>query len=94
MTFGSVDPVASGRPHAIAEVGDGQPGSLADFLGETAFTFMTSGGTRKVCGVGASSADGVRFTEKDVEHTTKDVRVWHVRGTADGGFTAETVTAF
>lgn len=94
MAFVSPDPVASGKPYAIHDVAEKPPTSLADFVGETAFTLRTSGGVQRVSGVGSTDGDSVRFHEKDIEHTTKDVRVWRISRTGAQGFTAESTAAY
>ncbi len=93
MTFIPADPVASGMPYPVAEVADHAPGSLDDFVGQTAFTVRTASGVGRICGFGTIAGDGVRFAEKDVEHSTKDVRVWLIRRDADG-FVAEHAAVF
>jgi len=45
---------------------------------------------RLVAGQGHRDGDKVRFTEKDVDHGGKDVRVWEITATKPGHFTAHT----
>jgi hypothetical protein len=92
MTFVPGDPIASGRPYPISAVADRAPSEMSEFVGETVFTLQLGEDVRRVCGVGRTDGDGVRFHEKDVEHTTKDVRVWEIRRSGDRFVAASAAT--
>lgn len=94
MTFVPADPIASGKPYPINDVGDRVPSQLDDFVGETAFTLHLGDGVHRVCGVGAPEGDVVRFHEKDRDHTTKDVRVWQISRDGEDRFIAASTAAF
>ena len=91
MTFAAPDPVASGKDFEVVAVQGRIPNVLDDFVGDAVFTLRWEGQHRLVAGCGRRDGDTVRFTEKDVAHGGKDVRVWDV-GPADqlGRFTART----
>lgn len=88
MTFISADPVASGRPHKIISIADGEPSALEQFVGEVSFSVDRGGEVSEVRGLGSRHATGVRFHEKDAAHTGKDVRTWQVSRAGGGGFVA------
>jgi hypothetical protein len=90
VTFTPADPVVSGKPYTVVEVGDRAPKSIDDFIGETGFVLEDGPtGGRRVTGVGSADGDNVKFREKDVSGSSKDVRMWRVRESGDGGFIAE-----
>ena len=81
------DLVVSCAAYGERQVGGQAPTSLNEFEG--AVTFVTQGptGEHQVCGEGANVHDGtVRFYEKHHGGTGKDVRVWMVSVTPEGGF--------
>lgn len=88
MTFAAADPVSSGRPYKIISVDGAEPSALEQFLGEVNFTIARGGEESEIRGLGSADADGVRFHEKDVAHTGKDVRTWQVSQAAAGEFVA------
>ncbi len=87
----SVDATASGLPYLVLLVGGQPPSALEQFVGETSFVVSKSGTDSSVAGVGTLDADGVRFFEKGLGDS-KDVRVWQIRQTAEGAYTAETLS--
>jgi hypothetical protein len=89
----SVDATASGLPYLVVMVGGEMPASLEQFVGEASFTVSKSGTESSVSGFGALHETEVRFQEKGLRDG-KDVRVWHIRQTADGTYTAETISSF
>lgn len=89
MSFSTPEPVASGRPYRVQHVAGRPPQALADFVGDAEFGIDDNGVTHRVSGVGAEQGDSVRFHQKDVDRDGKDVRVWRIRRSDDGGFVAE-----
>ena len=94
MTFAAPDATASGKPYPVTDVGGSPPRSLEQFVGECEFGIDRDGRSSRVKGVGAPGDDVVRFHEKDLDHSGKDVRVWAVRPAGEGRFTAETISLF
>ena len=94
MTFAAPDSTASGRPYAVTDVGGNAPQSLEQFVGECEFGIDRDASASRVKGVGVAGDDVVRFHEKDLDHSGKDVRVWAVRQVGDGQFTAEALSLF
>ena len=92
MTFSSPDSVASGKPYMVVDVAGAAPMSLDQFMGESEFSIERSGTPSRIKGVGMALDDSIRFFEKDLDNSGKDVRVWLVRQDADGRFTAETLS--
>ena len=84
------DPVPSGKEFEVLAVHGRTPHTLEDFLDEAVFTFRWEQLDRVVAGQGHRDGDKVRFTEKDVDHGGKDVRVWEITATKPGHFTAHT----
>jgi hypothetical protein len=79
MMFAAPDPVASGRQFEVVAVHGRTPRVLEDFVGDAVFTLHWEEQDRLVAGSGwAEGVDTVRFTEKDVAHGGKDVRVWSI----------------
>ena len=94
MTFDAHEPIISGVVYRIAEVGDAHtPSDLADFVGNTDLLVRTDSDEHHISGVGAYSSDGVRFYEKDLQNEGKDVRMWTIQHSDDGGFTAQHIAA-
>ena len=91
MAFAAPDPVASGKEFDVVAVHGRTPHVLDDFVDEVVFTVRWEDQDRLVAGCGNRDGDIVRFTEKDVNRSGKDVRVWNIE-TADrpGQFTART----
>jgi hypothetical protein len=91
MTFAAPDPVASGKEFEVIAVHGRTPHVLDDFVDEAVFTVRWEDQDRLVAGRGNRDGDIVRFTEKDVTHSGKDVRVWNVElADRPGQFTART----
>lgn len=94
MTYAAADPISSGRPYRILAVAGGEPSTLEQFVGETAFTISKDGGESDIAGHGTAHETGVRFHEKDLERTGKDVRTWELIEEPTGGFSATAWSAF
>jgi hypothetical protein len=94
MAFISPDPVASGRSYEIVRSVVGAPDDLSDFIGETTFEIDKGGAESAIKGSGARDGTGVRFYEKDVEHSGKDVRAWHISRDPAGTFVATPLAAW
>lgn len=91
MMVTAPDPVASGKQFDVIAVHGRTPHALDDFLDEAVFTLQWEQQDRFVAGQGHRDGDRVRFTEKDVEHGGKDVRVWEITAAEyPGRFTART----
>ena len=89
----STQGVISGVACPVCEVRGGQPRKLDEFLGEGEFTVDMAGHRYIVRGCGSRRDDVVRFYEKD-EPIGRDVRVWQVTPSEQGGFRAEHLAAF
>jgi hypothetical protein len=89
----SVDATASGLPYRVVTVNGELPTSLEQFAGEVSFTVSKSGTESSVAGVGTVHESAVRFQEKELS-VSKDVRVWQIRQSAEGTYTAETISQF
>jgi hypothetical protein len=92
--FSAPDPVSSGRPYQIVGSSVGIPDDLNRFVGEASFTIDNDGAALVVCGLGAADGTGVRFHEKDVEHSGKDVRAWLITEDPAGSFVATAMAAW
>ena len=91
MMFAAPDPVPSGMQFDVLAVHGRTPRTLDDFLDDAVFTFRWGQADRLVTGRGHRDGDNVRFTEKDVDHGGKDVRVWEIAVAQQAGhFTAHT----
>ena len=65
--------------------------TLEGFLDDAAFTSRWEQWDWLVAGRGHRDGDTVRFTDEDVDHGGKDVRVWETTASQDPGhFTART----
>jgi hypothetical protein len=93
MTFSSADPISSGRPYPVLEVGGAAPSDLAQFVGDARFTIDRDGTPAEVCGQGSANEPGVLFWEKAVDHDGKDVRTWQISRWG-GAFVAESMPRF
>jgi hypothetical protein len=93
MSFTTPIAVPSGMPIRVLEVDGHQPNELQDFVGDVSFVVALD---QAVLVHGAGRVDGqtVRFHEKDVDHSGKDIRVWEVRAGDDGQFVAEHAAQF
>jgi len=73
---------------------DGRPpNDLQDFVGDASFV-VDLDPPHLVQGTGRSDGTTVRFHEKDVAHSGKDIRVWQVRAGDPGQFLAEHAAQF
>jgi hypothetical protein len=89
MTYSAPEPVVSGVPYAVTEVGGAPATDLEAFAGEVEFVIDKSGSPYRVTGEGLVRDDAVRVHEKNGPGG-KDLRVWRVY--RDGAaFRAETV---
>lgn len=88
MTFVAPDPVSSGRPYKVSGTAGGVLENLKQVIGDASFTIDKDGVESVVCGSGVADETGVRFHEKDVEHSGKDVRTWHIVEHSAGQFLA------
>jgi hypothetical protein len=93
MSFTTPNTVPSGMSVRVLEVGGHQPDELRDFAGDVSFLVGLDPPVF-VHGTGRVDGQTVRFHEKDVEHSGKDIRVWEVRGEGDGHFVAEHAAQF
>jgi hypothetical protein len=93
MTFSSADPISSGRPYPVLDVGGAAPSALAQFVGDAVFTIDRDGTPARVCGQGCEGAPGVLFWEKDIGDDGKDVRTWQISQSGDA-FVAESRPRF
>jgi len=92
--FATPTPIVSGRSYRVVDVAGHSPDSADDFVGPAAFTLDMDGTAYQVCGVGRRVEEQVRYHEKDVAHSGKDIRVWQVSRHDDGAFYAEHAPAF
>jgi len=93
MSFSAPDPVVSGHPYHVVSVDGSSPSALEQFIGDASFAIVKDGAESQVRGQGSAHGLGVRFREKDVDHTGRDVRTWLI-AEADEGFSATPVAAF
>lgn len=93
MSFTTPIAVPSGMSARVLEVDGHQPGELRDFAGDVSFVVGLDPPVL-VNGTGRVDGQTVRFHEKDVEHSGKDIRVWEVRAEDDGHFVAEHAAQF
>ena len=92
MSFTTPTTVPSGMSVRVLEVDNHQPNTLQDFAGEVTFVVGLDPPVL-VRGTGLVDGQTVRFHEKDVDNSGKDIRVWEVR--AEGGhFVAEHAAQF
>jgi hypothetical protein len=94
MSFSTPHPVISGHVYRVVSVNGSVPVNLEQFIGEASFSVLNHGaGSSRIRGQGSTQGDSVRFQEKDVDSSGKDVRVWQVTE-IDGDFTATAISAF
>ena len=89
----SVDATASGLPYRVVTVNGERPTSLEQFAGDVSFIVNKAGTESSVAGVGTVQDRAARVQEKELLGT-KDVRVWRIRQTTEGTYTAETISKF
>jgi hypothetical protein len=94
MSFATPAIVASATPYPVLLVGDQAPSSTSGFAESDRFTLDLAGTPYLVRGCGRVVGDQVRFHEKDVANSGKDIRVWSVTRHDDGTFTAQHEAAF
>ena len=94
MTFVAPDPVSSGRSYKIVSSAAEAPEDLQGFIGDASFTIDKDGAGSVIRGSGAPDGTGVRFLEKDAEHSGKDVRAWHISNDGSGLFVATPVATW
>lgn len=91
----SLGMVVSGLPYPVTDIAGRPPQSLADFVTATDFTIDMEHQPYVVHGSGMEREECVRFYEKGADDEGgKDVRVWQITATAEGGFLAEHAAAF
>lgn len=78
MSFTTPRSVPSGMAIPVLEVEGRVPVSLEDFHGDVSFLLGVDP-PYLVGGSGRADGSVVRFHEKDVENSGKDIRVWEVR---------------
>ena len=93
MSFTTPIAVPSGMSARVLEVDGHEPNKLQDFACDVSFVVGLDPPVL-VHGTGRIDGQIVRFHEKDVEHTGKDIRVWEVRAGDDGQFVAEHAAQF
>ena len=92
MSFTTPDSVQSGMALRVLEVQGHPPDYLSDFDGDVAFV-LDDELRHLIQGSGRITGDVVRFHEKDMTSSGKDIRVWEVR--RDGAdFLAEQTPSF
>lgn len=84
------EPVISGVPYPVTDVGGSPARELADFVGTVQITIDRNGSPYLINGEGRERGDSVRVHEKNGPGG-KDVRVWRVSRAPEAGFVAETV---
>ena len=93
MSFTTPTAVPSGMSVRVLEVDGHEPNKLQDFACDVSFVVGLDPPVL-VHGTGRIDGQIVRFHEKDVEHTGKDIRVWEVRAEGAGRFVAEHAAQF
>lgn len=93
MSFTTPTTVPSGMSVRVLEVDCHPPHKLEDFACEVSFVVALDPPVL-VHGTGRVDGQTVRFHEKDVDHSGKDIRVWEVRAEDDGHFVAEHAAQF
>jgi hypothetical protein len=93
MSFTTPTTVPSGMSVRVLEVDGHQAHKLQDFVGDVSFVVDLDPPVL-VHGTGRVEDQTVRFHEKDVDHSGKDIRVWGVRAGHDGQFVAEHAAQF
>ena len=93
MSFTTPSPVPSGMSLPVLEVEGHTPEHLQDFVGDVSFVVDLDPPLR-VQGAGRVDGRTVRFHEKDLDRSGKDIRVWEVRAEGSGSFVAEHAAQF
>lgn len=94
MSFSAPVSVVSGLAYRVVSVNGSEPVSLDQFIGDVDVAVANHGeGSLSLRGQGSANDVGVRFQEKDVENTGKDIRVWQV-AEVDHTFAATSIAAF
>ena len=78
MSFSTPMTVPSGMSVPVLAVEGRIPGRLEDFTGDVSF-LVDLDPPHLVQGCGSVNGSSVRFHEKDVSNSGKDIRVWLVR---------------
>lgn len=89
MTYTTPEPVISGVPYPVTDVGGNPAAELTDFVGTVEFQIDKNGSPYVIIGEGRERDDAVRVHEKN-GRGGKDVRVWRVYRGPDDSFLAET----
>lgn len=93
MSFTTPSSVPSGMSMPVLEVEGHIPDHLKDFAGDVSFV-VDLDPPLLVQGTGRVDGQTVRFHEKDLENSGKDIRVWQVRDEGGGGFVAVQTAAY
>lgn len=93
MSFTTPGAVPSGMAVRVITVDGHPPDDLRDFVGDASFV-VDLDPLLLVQGTGRVDGTTVRFHEKDVDHSGKDIRVWQVRASGNGEFLAEHAAQF
>lgn len=94
MSFATPTTVISKKSYLVLLVEDRSPSSLDEFDSADDFTVDMEGTSYRVQGSGRLAENEVRFHEKDVGNSGKDVRVWRVIRHEDGTFLANHAASF
>ena len=78
MSFSTPTTVPSGMSVPVLAVDGRIPDSLSDFTGDVSF-LVDLDPPHVVQGCGTQQGSTVRFHEKDIGNSGKDIRVWNVR---------------
>lgn len=90
MAYTAPEPVVSGVPYPVTEVGGAPATTLDDFVGTVQILIDKGGSPYLINGEGRARGDAVRVHEKNGPGG-KDLRVWRVYRGGSESFLAETV---
>ena len=90
MAYSAPEPVISGIPYPVSQVGGAPATTLEDFVGTVEIVIDKHGTPYTINGEGGARDDTVRVHEKNGPGG-KDLRVWRVYRGGDDEFLAETV---
>lgn len=86
MSMVATQPVVSGRSYPILGLADGSPVTALDsFVGSIRFLVDLDGIPYPVCGFGRKVDGAVRFFQKSADGQGRDIRIWGVTRSDDGG---------
>ena len=78
MTYTTPEGIPSGMPHRVTSVAGLAPSQIEEFVGETEFVIDRQGAEYMIRGCGVRDDNDVLFSEKDLEHDGKDMRIWQI----------------